>query len=303
MKISAVVLGTDYYGSERDEKVCFDIMDAYKELGGNCIDTAKIYSNGSSEAVIGRWLKQRGRSDMYISTKGAHPLSDMSISRLSEKEIEEDLNSSLKRLSLDYIDLYWLHRDDEKKPVEEIIEALNKFIKQGKIRHIGASNWTAKRINEASDYAQKHNLEAFCASQIKWSLAVTSPLYNDDKTLVEMNGKEYEAYLKNKIAVFAYASQGKGFFSKYASGKENLSEKAKSRYLCETNIKRCEAIKRLAEEKAVSISQAVISYIYSNKDINAYAIIGPKNLKQLNDCMRKDILLTEEEFQELNSII
>ncbi len=303
MNISALVLGTDYYGYEREEKDCFYMLDKYVEFGGNCIDTANIYADGNSERLIGKWLRNVARGSVYISTKGGHPTGDKSISRLSERDIEEDLNISLERLGTDYIDLYWLHRDDIKKPVSEIIEALNKFIKQGKIRNIGASNWTVKRINEANGYAEKMGLKPFCASQIKWSLAVTNPEYEDDVTLVEMDGDEYAGYTKNGISVFAYASQGKGFFSKYACGEKFLSEKARERYLCETNVRRFELIKKLADEKNISVSQAVVSYIYSNRDINSFAIVGPRNKEQLNDCLgNTDILLTDEEIKRLSSI-
>lgn len=303
MNISSLVLGTDYYGSEREEKDCFYMLDKYVEFGGNCIDTANIYSDGNSEKIIGKWLGKGARDRVYISTKGAHPAGDKSISRMSEGDIEEDLNTSLKRLETDYIDLYWLHRDDVKKPVCEIMEALNKFIKQGKIRNIGASNWIVERINEANKYAEKTGLKSFCASQIKWSLAVTNPEYNDDVTLVEMDDIEYNGYLKNGVSVFAYASQGKGFFSKFACGEETLSQKAKERYLCETNVKRFELIKKLADEKNISVSQAVVSYIYSNRDINSFAIVGPRNKEQLSDCFgNTDILLTDEEIKSLSSI-
>lgn len=298
MNVSAVVLGTDYYGSTVSEKECMKLIDMYTDFGGNCIDTAKLYVDGKSEEIIGKWLKGKSRDKVIISTKGAHPaLSDMSKSRLSEAELEEDLNSSLKRLDCEYIDLYWLHRDDAKKPVGPIIEALNKFIRQGKIRNIGASNWTAERIREANAYANEHALVPFCASQIKWSLAQTSPRYNDDPTLVEMNEKEYAFYKENPVSVFAFASQGKGFFSKMAQGgAEALSEKAKERYYCEKNIRRFNELLKIARRNSISISAAAVSYIYSDKNTNSLAIIGPKNENQLIDTIKySDFVLTEKE--------
>lgn len=296
--VAGIVLGTDYYGSAVSEKDCMRLMDMYTGAGGNCIDTAKLYVDGVSEEIIGKWLKDKVRDKVIISTKGAHPaLSDMSVSRLSEKEIEEDLNSSLKRLGTDYIDIYWLHRDDISKPVEPIMEALNKLIKQGKIRNIGASNWTAKRINEANAYASENGLVPFCASQIKWSLAKANPLNNYDPTLVEMNETEYDFYKKKNVSVFAYASQGKGFFSKMASGgMDALSEKAKERYYWEENIKRFNALMDIIREKSVTASAAVISYIYSDVNTNSVAIIGPKNETQLADNLKySDFVLSEQE--------
>jgi len=305
MNISKIVLGTDYYGTELSENECFYMYDTYKDFGGNCIDTANIYAKGLSEETLGKWLKTVSRDKIFVSTKGAHPNpSSMHISRLSEKEIEEDLNLSLKRLDTDYIDLYWLHRDDVKTSVDGIMEALNKFIKQGKIRNIGASNWTAKRINEANEYAEKCGLKGFCASQIKWSLAKSSPDYVDDPTLVEMNEAEYEAYSKNNVSVFAYASQGKGFFSKIdAGGEDALSPKAKERYLCKTNLLRYEVLKEIAKDNNISISQAVLSYIYSDRSVNAFPIIGPRNKNQIFDCLgSSDYEMSERDINKLKSI-
>ena len=303
--VSSVVLGTDYYGSTVYKKDCYRLMDTYVDKGGNCIDTAKLYVNGVSEEIIGEWIKNRSRDKIIISTKGAYPSgSDMSVSRLSEREIEEDLNSSLKRLGTDYIDIYWLHRDDINKPVAGIMEALDKFVKQGKIRNIGASNWTAERIKAANDYAKARGINQFCASQIKWSLAKTNPAYKDETMLVEMNETEYEFYKNNPVSVFAFASQGKGFFSKMANGGvSTLSEKAKERYYYNENVERFNILCDIVKQNAVSVSAAVVSYIYSDKNTNSFAIIGPKNEMQLADTIKySDFILGEREREELRKI-
>lgn len=285
IKISEVILGTDYYGGRVDKETAFKLYNKYIELGGNCIDTAKIYENGKSEEICGLWIKKSGikRENIVISTKGAHPIgTSTNKSRLSEREIEEDLDSSLKRLGGDYIDIYWLHRDDINVPAEEIITSLNKFIKKGKIRTIGASNWKYDRIKKANDFAYKNGLKPFSASQIKWSAAVTSPDYTDDPTLVEMNESEYEKYKNDNISVFAFASQGKGFFAKMLSGGiESLDTKTRERYLCEENLKRLEKFKEIYVETNVSVASQVLAYICEDKNINSYAIIGPKNEEQL----------------------
>lgn len=286
---SEIVLGCDGIGSAIDEKTSFELLDGYVALGGNHLDTARIYGypDSKSEKLIGKWLKKNGNRDkIVITTKGAHPEpSTMHISRLSEKEIEFDLENSLENLRTDYIDLYLLHRDDRRVHVGEIIESLNKFIKQGKIREIGASNWHADRIAEANDYAEKHGLKGFAANQIKWSYGVVSDSYGEDPTLVAMDKKEYELCLKQNMTVFAYASQAKGFFSKYfEGGKEALSDKARQRYFCDENLKRYELAKSVAVENGISIGAVVLKYIL-NQQINAFAIAGCKNLSQLADSM------------------
>lgn len=300
MKVSAVAIGADYYGTSVSEKDSFRLMDIYTDFGGNCIDTARLYANGMSEEVVGRWLKGKSRDKIVVSTKGAHPpIEDMSRSRLSEEELRYDLELSLKKLDCDYIDLYWLHRDDAEKPVGPIIESLNKFIKEGKIRNIGASNWTVKRIAEANKYAEENGLKPFCASQIKWSLVKTNGDYQDDPTIVEMNEEEYEFYKKKSTAVFAYASQGKGFFSKLIKGgADSLDDKTRERYLCESNLKNSELILSIAEKNNISISAAVVSYIYSDENTNSIALIGPKNEAQLMDTIKyADFVMSKEDRQ------
>lgn len=299
-KVSKIVLGTDYYGSIVDEKVCFRLYDMFADAGGNHIDTAHLYVGGESERILGKWIKAHGRDKVYIATKGAHPpLDDMNASRLSEPEIRKDLEESLIRLGIDCIDLYWLHRDHVSADTGEIIEILNGFIKEGKIRNIGCSNWKGERISEANAYAKAHELAGFSASQIKWSLAETNDDYIDDPTLVEMDGMEYEYYKKSGVPVVAFASQGKGFFSKYAAdGEDGLSDKAKERYLTEKNIQVCRRVEEIAVAHDTSVGAVVLSYLMSIKEVSAMPIIGCKNETQLSDSLRAaDLTLTEEELK------
>ncbi len=299
-KVSKIVLGTDYYGSIVDEKICYRLYDMFTDAGGNHIDTAHLYVGGESERMLGRWMKTHGRDKIYIATKGAHPpLDNMNASRLTKPELKKDLEESLKRLGVDYIDLYWLHRDHPTADVGEVIDILNDFIKEGKIRAIGCSNWKGERIAKANAYAASHGLSGFSASQIKWSLAETNSAYIDDPTLVEMDNTEYEYYKNSGIPVVAFASQGKGFFSKYAENGENaLSEKAKERYLTEKNIAVCGRVKEIAAAHNTSVGAVAVAYLMSVKEVSAMPIIGCKNEIQLSDSLKAaDLNLTEEEMK------
>jgi len=283
---SEIVLGCDGMGTVLDEVKSYELLDEYVKLGGNHLDTARVYGypTSESEKLIGRWMKERGnREKLIVTTKGGHPEPQtMHISRLSAEEIGSDIENSLKDLQTDYIDLYLLHRDDEKIPEGEIIEILNEHIRNGEIREIGASNWKAQRIARANEYAEKHGLKGFCASQIKWSYGTVSESFSEDPTLVLMDEQEYAQYLKNGISVFAYASQSKGFFSKYHEGENVLSSKAKERYLCDENIERYKLAKEIAENNGCSIGAVVLKYII-NQSVCAFPIVGCKNLVQLKD--------------------
>lgn len=282
---SSIVLGTDYYGTAVPKDLSFDLMNAYIESGGNVLDTARIYGTGASEKTIGEYMKGRNnRHNIIISTKCAHPpIGRMDISRLSHAEIESDIDESLLALGTDYIDILWLHRDDESVEVGGIIDTLDSMVKKGKIRYYGASNWTGKRIGEANEYARGTGKIPLIASQIKWSIAKIGLV--EDETLVEMDDVEFDFYSKTKIPVFAYSPQAKGFFTKYNDGVENLSAKAKSRYLTDENLKTYDKIKKISAETGVSISAIVLAYITSQKNFDGLPIIGCSNMEQLLDSL------------------
>ena len=133
-KSSKILLGTAYFGDTISPEESFKIMDTYVENGGCHIDTARLNADGEAEKVIGRWLKSRGSEGSFLSTKGAFPdKATPTVMRLHEHEIRHDLELSLKALDIDCIEFYWLHRDDETIPAGEIIETMNKLVKEGKI--------------------------------------------------------------------------------------------------------------------------------------------------------------------------
>ncbi len=302
MKSSKIILGTDYYGLTVSKREAFSLLDAYCAAGGNHIDTAKIYGEGHTEPLIGEWLRMHGRDGLIVATKGAHPeIGHMDVSRLSHFEIETDLDESLIRLGVDCIDLYWLHRDDEAVDCGGIVETMNELVKKGKIRRFGCSNWKSRRIAEANDYAVRHGLSGFCASQIKFSPAVTAPSYSDDPTLVEMNGDEFEFYKNAEIPVMAFAPQAKGFFSKLAIlGERGLSGKVRDRYLCDENLKRFEIIKKICTRYSCSEAAAVCASLASLAAPDTFPIIGGKTVGQLTDSLSgADVVLDSMELKEI----
>ena len=303
--VSKLVFGTDKLADRYSDAEIFALLDRFTEAGGNCIDTARVYCGGKSEESVGRWLRVRkNRERVLLSTKGCHPpLGDMTRSRLSPGEMRSDLEASLTALGVECVDLYWLHRDDPSIPAGEIIESLNVLIREGKIRAVGCSNWKTERIAQANRYAAVHGLTGFSASQIQWSLAETKEEIYQDVAIVIMNAREYAWYLENRMPVFAYASQAQGFFAKVdRAGADSLSEKTRSRFYSEANLKRLANAKALSERRGISISAAVLSYILCNR-LPACAIIGPKNLLQLNESLQAaDLSIAPEEADALYRI-
>src|ERR1700761_1127833 len=157
--------GGNVFGWTIDEQQSFTILDAFVDAGLDFIDTADVYSawipgnkGGESETIIGNWLKKSGKRDkVIIATKVGKPMGEGK-KGLSRKYITEAIEASLKRLQTDYIDLYQSHDDDKETPLLETLETYNDLIKQGKVRAIGASNYTGVRFKEALQVSKENNL-------------------------------------------------------------------------------------------------------------------------------------------------
>lgn len=306
---SSLALGGVPFGSSLDEKMSFELMDAYEANGGNMIDTAEVYANwlpgerSISESIIGRWMKSRGnRNGLIVTTKGAHPrLTSMQVSRLSREDILEDVNGSLGRLQVDAIDLYWLHRDDANRDAGEIIETLNDVVKEGKIRYFGCSNWTKERIEEAQLYAASHGLQAFCANQPMWSLASIDSSKLEDPTLVIMDEEMFRLHTETGMTAIPYSSQAQGLFTKLHEGRFSFSnDSVAPMYRMEANREKFERIRMLAAEKGVPVSQVVLGYMQS-QPFPTIPIIGCHSLVQLEDCMKADkVRLTDADIVYLS---
>ena len=298
-KSSRILLGTAYFGDGISQDAAFKIMDRYCELGGCHIDTARLYANGASEEVVGQWVKSRGRADIFVSTKGGYYEGDAGEApRICEKEIRSDLEKSLLALGFDCADFYWLHKDDENVPVEEIISLMNKLVKEGKIKKFGASNWRAQRIEEANRFAKENGLIGFSASQMRFN-----PAYclGERGGLVGMDNDEYSCYKRLNIPVMAYSSQAKGFFSKMSMyGESALSEKAKKRYLCDENIRRLKVLELLSEKYNCSIASVISAAFSSFENPIVFPIIGTGSITQLEDTMAgQDITLEKSELTDV----
>lgn len=307
IKMSKIAKGADYFGVTIPEKRAWALMDRYLELGGNTIDTARIYGRKNaddtisrSEPIVGRWMAARGNRDKIILvTKGGHPdRNNMTKSRISKAIIDYELETSLSELGVDYVDIYFLHRDNPDMPVGEIVDMMDEHVKAGKIRALGVSNWTVARINEANAYAKAHGKTPFTISQIQWGIAhSTSELWNDP-TLLCMNDTEYQGYLENHIPVMGFASQGGGFFSKVLEG-GTLQEKFIARYDNPVNRHRLAAVKSMCEKTGKSAAAVGMAFMTSNP-VASSALVGCSTLEQLEDTMSEcDFTLTAEECAAL----
>ncbi|MBR6766046.1 MAG: aldo/keto reductase [Clostridia bacterium] len=303
VKINNFVLGAGRLGDINYKKECFNILDRYLDLCYNTLDVARSYANGACEEFLGEYLKTRNRNDIVLISKGGFPVSrqEMHKTRLSKEELQKDIDLSLKALNTDHVDIYFLHRDDVLKTPEELIETANEFIKQGKTREIGASNWTAGRIEQANKYALSHGLKPFTVSQINYSLAVTTPALTGDITHITMNNVEYMWYKETQFPLICYSVQAKGFFSKVFSNKEIKPSGKLSYHPLQENFRRAERIDQLSKKKNVSIPALLLSYVLST-GLNTAAIGGFSSVEQLNESIDGiNIRLTEDELNYLEN--
>ena len=276
-------------------------MDKFCEMGGTHIDTARLYADGVAEEIVGKWVRSRKATHIQVSTKGGYPYAySIDCPRLSEEEIRSDLEKSLKATGFEKIDFYWLHQDDKKLPVGQIIEVLNSLVQEGKIIDFGVSNWTVERIKEAQKYAKEHGLKEISASQLRFNPAVMNP---DDRYshLVGMDRESFAFYKENNLPVAAYSSQAKGFFSKMSElGADSLSQKAKDRYLNDVNMKTLKVLEEFSQKYSCSIASIICSAFCSLDIPEVFPIIGGRNIEQITDSMKgAEITLTNDEVKKV----
>ena len=308
-EVFALCLGTVLFGTTISQKEAFRQMDLFFERGGNCIDTARVYADwlpdghGASEKTLGEWIKERKcRDKVFISTKGAHPdLKTMNIARMSHEELRSDLEESLKVLGTDYIDVYFLHRDDVSKPVEEILTILEEFKKEGKIKHYGCSNWKLPRMMEAEKAAARLGCSGFDCNQIRFGLADLNVEKIGDKTLVLMDREILSWHEKQKKPVMAYTSSCNGFFSKKLRG-QSLSPSVEALYTNEANRILLQKLALWEKEYHCSAAALVLAYVMA-QDFPSLPISAFSTCEQLEESIHAaDIEFPREIMEEIQSI-
>ena len=302
LETAPIVFGGNVLGWTTDQAMGFRILDAFIAAGFNAIDTADTYSRfapgnrgGESETIIGNWLQRRGRrDDVLIFTKVGH---EMAPDRkgLAGRYIKMEIEQSLKRLQTDYVDLYQSHRDDESVPMQETMEAYGALIAEGKVRAIGASNFTPARLQKSLDVAAKHNLPRYECLQ---------PGYN----LYDRAG--YEAgleslCLKEKIGVIPYYALASGFLTgKYRSaadfGKSPRGGRMKN-FLNPRGLRILAALDGIAAAHGSTPAAVALAWLIARPSITApiASVTTPEQLKDFTRAV--ELKLTAADIAALNS--
>ena len=306
---SVIALGTMDFGGRIEEGRAREFMDAYMEIGGNFIDTARIYGDfargiqGGSEEVIGRWMEHsRTRDKIVLSTKGGHPdPAAMHTGRLSHDEVLSDMQRSLDNLRCDCVDMYWLHRDDPARPVEDILETLTDLVERGMTRHVGVSNWTPARILEAKAASEEHGFVKLEANQPQFSLA--RQVVVEDDTLCQMDAQTYQMHVQENLVCQPFSSQAKGFLAKMdAQGEAVLTDKARRRFLCGENLAVLERAQALSKETGFSVGAISLAWL-TCQPFPTFPIAGVSRMEHIEALKEAgDAVLTAEQRDWLRKL-
>ena len=278
--------GGNVFGWTADEKQSFLLLDALRDAGLNFLDTADLYSRwasgnsgGESEIIIGHWLRSRGGRDrIVIATKVGADMGD-GRAGLSARYIKEAVEASLMRLGTDYIDLYQSHFDDLAVPLEETLGAYDDLVRAGKVRAIGASNYTAQRFAEALDCSDRHGLVRYASFQ---------PHYN----LVERSLYEAEAAdlcVRRGIGVLPFASLANGFLTGKYRRLSDLADRPRASsvapYLNERGMAVLAALDKIGTRYGASPATIAIAWLMTRPAIHA-PIVSATSVSQIADLVK-----------------
>jgi predicted dehydrogenase/aryl-alcohol dehydrogenase-like predicted oxidoreductase len=289
---SAVALGFEFFPNFASASLT---LDAFYEAGGNLFDTAFVYSGGKTESVFGDWHTSRkvSREDIVLIGKGVHsPLCYPDV-------IARQLDQSLERLKTDYVDIYFMHRDNPDIPVGEFVDAMDAEVRRGRIRGIfGGSNWTRERMDEALVYAEKSGKTAPAALSNNFSLAqMLDPIWPG---CVAASDDPWKDWLKKRqIPNFAWSSQGRGFFTDRAGRDKRDDEEIVRVWYSDRNFERRDRAIELARKRGCSPIHIALAYVIA-QPFPVIPLIGPRTVAELEDSLSAiQITLTPEEVRWL----
>jgi aryl-alcohol dehydrogenase-like predicted oxidoreductase len=283
LQVPVLCLGGNVFGWTVNEQESFRLLDAALDAGLNFIDTADVYSRwvsghagGESETVIGKWFARSGRrSQVVLATKLGLDMGDGK-KGLNKKYIAEAVEASLSRLQTDYIDLYQAHTNDAETPLEETLAAFGSLVEQGKVRVIGASNYTGARLKEALEISQKNNLPRYESLQPNYSLVERSAFESDLLPVVQAYG----------IGVIPYFSLAAGFLTGKYRSKQDAAGKARGqmveKYLNDRGFAVLNALDEVAAELQLTPARVALAWLIAKPGITA-PIASATSLDQLND--------------------
>jgi aryl-alcohol dehydrogenase-like predicted oxidoreductase len=299
LTVHPFVFGGNVFGWTADEKTSFGLLDAFVDSGFNFVDTADVYSKwvpghigGESETIIGNWLKQGGKRDKIIlATKVGKPMGE-AMTGLSKAYITKAVEDSLKRLQTDYIDLYQSHEDDANTPLEETLATFTDLIKQGKVRAIGASNYSGPRLREALEVSKANGFARYESLQPEYNLYAREDYEHQYESLCR----------ESNLGVITYFSLASGFLTgKYRSEADlNKSKRGGGikKYLNGRGYKILAALDKVSAEYNSTPAAAALAWLMARPGITG-PIASATSLQQLEEIGKAAELKLSPEAIEL----
>jgi aryl-alcohol dehydrogenase-like predicted oxidoreductase len=304
--VSTLALGTMTFGKETDEAGAHEQLDTFVAAGGNLVDTADVYNAGTSEEMIGRWLSDRPadvRDRVVLATKGRFPTGeDVNDLGLSRRHLQRALDASLTRLGVDCVDLYQVHSWDPVTPLEETLETLDGFVRAGKVRYVGLSNYTGWQVQKTVALAREHG----------WSVPVTlQPQYN--LLVREIEWEIVPACLDAGLGLLPWSPLGGGWLTgKYTrderpTGSTRLGEDPDRgveaydrRSARERTWDVVDAVREIADQRGVSMAQVALAWLAARPAVTS-VILGARTTEQLEDNLAAaDVTLDDKEVAALD---
>lgn len=289
---SLVALGFEFFSELSDASV---LLDGFFDQGGNLFDTGFIYGGGKTEAFLGDWHTGRGlkRDELMIIGKGAHS------PHCFPNIISEQLDITLDRLKVDYVDVYFMHRDNLDIPVGEFVDAMDDEVKKGRIRGpIGGSNWSRERLDEANQYARDNGKTELGALSNNFSLAeMIKPFWEG---CLPASSDSWKAWLNaNQMPNFAWSSQGRGFFTDQAGRDKTDDKELVEAWYSDKNFGRRDRAIELGKKYGHSAIHIALAYVLA-QPFPVVPLIGPRKISELEDSLSAlEIELSAEEVKWL----
>jgi aryl-alcohol dehydrogenase-like predicted oxidoreductase len=280
--VSELCLGTMHLGTNTPDEVSVPILDAYVARGGNFLDTANIYNRdapggegGESERLIGRWMRDRGNRDaMFVATKVGLPYPGQEAG-LRAEQIARECEKSLRRLGTDVVDLYYAHIDDRGTPLEETLAAFDRLVREGKVRHIGASNHQPTRLVEALWTSRANGWAAYCCIQDRYSY-LRPRLGASFGHQVAANEDLLDFCRRNDFPLIGFAPFIKGALA------ADRGTKLRDQYAGPESEERLARLRGVAEELGVTAPQLVLAWM-RHHEAPIIPLIGVSSVAQMKE--------------------
>jgi len=301
LHVHPIAFGGNVFGWSADEKQTFALLDAFVDAGFNLVDTADAYSawvpgnqGGESETLIGKWFARSGKRDSIVLATKVAKWSERP--GLSPDNITAAVEDSLRRLQTDHIDLYQAHEDDESTPLESTLGAFARLIEQGKVRAIGASNYSAARLADALEVSANYHLPRYESLQPEYNLYDRAGYETDLEALVE----------REHVGVISYYSLASGFLSgKYRHAADAAKSPARGKrvveqYLNPRGQRILTALDDIASRHAATASQVALAWLVARPSITA-PIVSATSVEQLHDVLAAArVALSAQDVAELD---